>query len=313
MPIDQFKKKDAISKTKFHTLLRAWLDDSDEAVVAPDKLGPTAVIHVYDDDRFFILHADTSRRAVTWYLHEAVGRYGDAIEWTVVPNNRGRMTAVAYGPEQLRNTAFYLYLHPSHVAKAPKENLSRSALTAPQGLGDPDRKNTTGPIEKPSVHPAERPARCVPPIAGIEPHLDRIEASRGTSERNIEDVVREFFTLIGHRTQDIEFQRGRIDICIHTSGEPIVVEVKRTLQPRGSVQAARRQAFDYANQVNASLVVITDADRYHVFDRRLGGTYDDMAVGFFELTRWLPDHQTALDAISLHLPSEPPSPESNQA
>ena len=41
---------------------------------------------------------------------QLVDRYGDSLEWTVVPNQRGRRNAIVYGPDRIRLVSFYFYL-----------------------------------------------------------------------------------------------------------------------------------------------------------------------------------------------------------
>ena len=126
--------------------------------------------------------------------------------------------------------------------------------------------------------------------------LERVREVRGQSERNTEDVVKSFLLALGHEERAVTFQRGRIDIHVGLpdGGTHMVVEVKRNLQKR--LDEARRQGFDYANQVDAMLVVLTDADHYEVYDRTSGSNYDAMLAGRFRLTGF-----SAADAATLRL------------
>jgi hypothetical protein len=109
MPMQQVKSTEAITKPEFHKRLRAWFRDTDEVIIGPpNTVGVAAWVYVQDGDARYKLHADVKREAVGQYLG-LVDRYGDEIEWTVVENEKGNMNAVAYGPEQVRITPFYLY------------------------------------------------------------------------------------------------------------------------------------------------------------------------------------------------------------
>jgi len=123
-------------------------------------------------------------------------------------------------------------------------------------------------------------ARCGVTNAGWL--LDRVQHVAGQPERNTEDVVKAFLLALGHDEATVSFQRGRIDISVanRTGGTHMVVEVKRDLR---SPREARRQAFDYALETDARIVVLTDADRYEVYDRKRGGGYDAMLAGSFSL------------------------------
>ena len=110
MPMKQVPRNQALTKAEFHQRLREWFHDTGERTVGSDEVdGRTRWIYVRDGADLFVLHADTSREAVEWYL-QTVAANGDDLRWEVAPSQRGNMTAVAYGPERLRNTSFYLYV-----------------------------------------------------------------------------------------------------------------------------------------------------------------------------------------------------------
>lgn len=99
----------AVSKSAFHEQLRDWIESTRDAIVGSEEVdGRTAWVHVRDGLRMFVLHADTRRASVERYL-ELVALHGDDLEWTVVPSQRGKMTAVGYGPDKVRHKPFYLY------------------------------------------------------------------------------------------------------------------------------------------------------------------------------------------------------------
>ena len=109
MPMDKVRRDQALSKSQFHQRLRSWLDDSSDTVVGPESVdGRTGWVHIRDGSDVFVLHADTRRDAVRSYL-QLVTQYGDDLQWDIAESQRGKMTAVVYGPERLRQKSFYLY------------------------------------------------------------------------------------------------------------------------------------------------------------------------------------------------------------
>ncbi|MCA9499298.1 MAG: hypothetical protein R3B95_14430 [Nitrospirales bacterium] len=111
MPTEQIGPDQAVTKEQFHSILRKWLTETDDTLVGPTTVrGRTPWIHVRDGSRLFFLNADTGRVAVMGYL-ELVDLHGEDLDWEIVPSQSGRLTAVAYGPERVRHTPFYLYFH----------------------------------------------------------------------------------------------------------------------------------------------------------------------------------------------------------
>jgi hypothetical protein len=109
MPLERVGRDQPLSKPEFHNRLRAWVQSGREAEVGPQGIdGRTNWVFVRDGDTLYALHADTSRSAVERYL-EFVVQYGDDLNWEIVPSQRGKTTAVAYGPKPCRHTPFYLY------------------------------------------------------------------------------------------------------------------------------------------------------------------------------------------------------------
>ena len=109
MPINRVASKNALNKREFHQQLRHWFQTTGEQLVGAEGVdGRTSWVHVRDGADLFVLHADTSRKTVEDYLH-AVTAHGDNLLWNIVPSQRGKMTAIAFGPKKLRITSFYLY------------------------------------------------------------------------------------------------------------------------------------------------------------------------------------------------------------
>lgn len=125
-----------------------------------------------------------------------------------------------------------------------------------------------------------------PAIANAKELLHQIETQWASSERNHEQWVRDMLVGLGHEPTDIEYRVGHIDVLLRAS-KPIVFEVKRSLSRPSEHASALRQGFDYAARSSATLVVVTDGDRYEVFDRaRRGTTYEHWHVGSFRLSRF---------------------------
>ena len=139
----------------------------------------------------------------------------------------------------------------------------------------------------------------LPPISDAEGLIARIQSVIGQPERNVEDVVKDLLLRLGHPVNRIVFQRGRIDLILQDdSGKPsFVFEVKRSIASEAERAAARRQAMDYACQTGAPFLVITDADRYEIYDRRRGLDFDAMFSGRFQLTHFDEASTQVLDLL----------------
>lgn len=103
MPMDRTTPIDPLSKAEFHKRLRAWLD-TDELTIGGIDAGSDGWVYVRDGEQVFQLNADTTREGVDSYLALL-----DAFEWTMVPDSRGRNSAIAYGPQKHELSYFYLY------------------------------------------------------------------------------------------------------------------------------------------------------------------------------------------------------------
>ncbi len=55
--------------------------------------------------------------------------------------------------------------------------------------------------------------------------------------------------------------------------------------------------MDYADQTGAPMLVVTDADRYEIYDRRRGLDFDTMLCGRFQLTQFEPAAGPVLDLL----------------
>jgi len=109
LPVERVRRGEALSKGEFHRHLRTWLDSTDDAIVGPDDVpGVTPWMYIRDGSSLFELHADTTCGAVRDYLG-LVDVHGDIRQWAITASDRGNMTAVLYGPKQIRLKPFYLY------------------------------------------------------------------------------------------------------------------------------------------------------------------------------------------------------------
>ncbi len=145
-----------------------------------------------------------------------------------------------------------------------------------------------------------RPATLVlPPIDDAESFLAHIKSIVGQPERNMEDAVKQFLILLGHQHSRIRFQVGRIDVSVDgKKGTPLFVfEVKRTLMNPSMRDDALRKGFDYAGRVGARYVVITDADRYEMYDRTRGLDHASMKCAMFQLTALTADCLPQIDLL----------------
>jgi hypothetical protein len=110
-----------INKAEFHSRLRRWFRESDEAVIGdPDAHARTAWVWIRDGHRLARLNADTTRAAVALYLELLRASPGE-IEWSIVPSARGNLTKIAFGPERVVLSSFHLYADPSTVPARSQE------------------------------------------------------------------------------------------------------------------------------------------------------------------------------------------------
>lgn len=113
LPMEKVPRSKAIGKKDFHQRLRDWYDNTDDEVIGSGgRYKGKPWVYVREGSRIFNLNADTGRDAVLEYM-KLLDHYGDSISWSPTASERGKMTAVAFGPERVRETSFYLYVSPS--------------------------------------------------------------------------------------------------------------------------------------------------------------------------------------------------------
>lgn len=145
-------------------------------------------------------------------------------------------------------------------------------------------------------------AIVLPPVPQAEELLCRVRAAGPLPERNHEDVVKELLLRLGFEAAAIVFQTGRMDLCVLDEHRQTlaVFEVKRSIGSESERSAARRQGMDYAAQTGATFCVITDGDRYEIYDRRKGIDYEAMHCGGLRLTAFTEADAEFLDLLRPH-------------
>jgi len=139
----------------------------------------------------------------------------------------------------------------------------------------------------------------LPNIRDAESFISHIRSIIDQPERNKEDAVKELLVRLGHPTNRIVFQQGRVDLSLRdSSGKPaFVFEVKRSIASRSEQDKALRQALHYANQTGAQFIVITDGDRYTIYDRHRGYDLGSQFCGSFQLTQFYAADEAVLDLL----------------
>lgn len=124
----------------------------------------------------------------------------------------------------------------------------------------------------------------------LEPIIQRIyelKEREKRSERDHEDLVTHLFEVLGYiRGKDIRYQSGRVDIIITKNKRipKIVIEVKRDWTITTSSKAYIKQIHNYALEAGAIWAILTNGDKYLVYNREKGLSYEDQFVGEFILT-----------------------------
>jgi hypothetical protein len=158
----------------------------------------------------------------------------------------------------------------------------------PQG---PNRTNTPVPatiIRRRQSETTDPPIFDIP--AWLEDLVGKVIALKndpGHLERDHEDLVAALFELLGYqRIHDIKFRRGNIDIRIEKNNTPMItVEVKADWGISPDSRGALNQAYNYALETGTPYVIITNGDRFCIYDRRQGMSYLDNLFADLTLTR----------------------------
>jgi hypothetical protein len=137
-------------------------------------------------------------------------------------------------------------------------------------------------------------------------HIKRLKEDHEHKERAHESLVQDYYELMGYsKFEEIKFQIGRIDVCIKVNNKPaIVTEVKRDWKLSKSHAEVVEQAYNYANEVGATLIVITNGNYYAIYNRQNGFSYDENFIGEFTLTEITEDKLNLMRLLSKdNLPS----------
>lgn len=210
-------------------------------------------------------------------------------------------TAIASGNPDVGTLLAELAASEGNVAAGKRIRSRLRALGHYGGLrereSDIERGVARATVE--SMRPGESEPVVLPPVPEAAALVERIRSLVGLPERNHEDVVKDLLLRLGFGASAIVFQRGRIDLCVLAEDRrtAAVFEVKRTIAVESERAAARRQGMDYAGQTGALMVVITDGDRYEIYDRRRGHDYETMLCGRFQITSFRGSDVPALDLL----------------
>ena len=162
-------------------------------------------------------------------------------------------------------------------------------------------RTSTASVTSSTIPPIASPSASLAIACPWGSHTEDVKRlQRGdATERDHEGAVKDFLVLLGHPPENIRFQRGRIDVRVTDSGgrPHVVCEVKRSLRRTADRDDALRKGHDYARKVSAPLVVITDADRYEVYDLKCGISYEDQLRGSFQITAWREEYAAIVDLL----------------
>jgi hypothetical protein len=197
------------------------------------------------------------------------------------------------------------YFSPQELDTA-RRRLADVGYQAPWDDGGTFASTNTATLERGTAKSAVGPSKpdettpvVPPPIPDAEALITRIHSLASLPERNHEDVVKELLLRLGFDASEIVFQKGRIDLCVLTQDRKTaaIFEVKRTIAVESERTGARRQGMDYASQTGALIIVVTDGDRFDIYDRRKGHDYDAMLCGSFKLTAFRDTDAKTLDLL----------------
>ena len=151
----------------------------------------------------------------------------------------------------------------------------------------PEPPRVSEPLASPPPSPQPLPTVVAPPpwLSHVVTSVQRLWDQRGSLERDHEHAVAQFLEALGYRpAEDIRFQRANIDIVLAQEGRTLaVIEVKADRALTSTHRSVLGQAFGYALEAGAPIVIITNGNYYAVFDRRAGLSREDSLLGEFRL------------------------------
>ncbi len=149
----------------------------------------------------------------------------------------------------------------------------------------PESQGVSEPLGSPQPTTQRLPTIvAVPPwLSDVVMAVQRLWEQPRSLERDHEHVVAQFLEALGYRSgEEIRFQRANIDIVIFQEGRTLaVVEVKADRALASTHRSVLGQAFGYALEQGAPIVIVTNGNYYAVFDRRAGLTREESLLGEF--------------------------------
>ena len=99
MPIPRAGRRSPLSRLDFDSALREWIDTAviGEMIGDSPDFGGKAWLHIIDAGCRYYWNADSTREGVREYLDLLA--FDPGLDWQVVPNQKGRMVKVAFGPD----------------------------------------------------------------------------------------------------------------------------------------------------------------------------------------------------------------------
>ncbi|MBI2920022.1 MAG: type I restriction enzyme HsdR N-terminal domain-containing protein [Planctomycetes bacterium] len=197
------------------------------------------------------------------------------------------------GPQKM---AMYDCARKEHMAM-----LAGDTQEAPDALASQPTKPGDDLSSPPKTLPNGRASKTIlPPVRDAESLVARVRLlDPNQAERNHEDAVKDLLVRLNIHVAAIQFQRGRIDLCVQDQSHKTVAvfEVKRSIVSAPERDKARRQANDYAAQSGSTIFVITDGNYYEIYDRRRGSDYHSMLAGRFQLAAFREEDSKNLDLL----------------
>ncbi|HHD63905.1 MAG TPA: hypothetical protein ENK96_05995 [Desulfobulbaceae bacterium] len=137
-------------------------------------------------------------------------------------------------------------------------------------------------------------------LKGLIGKINALKNDPGHLERDHEDLVASFFEILGYeRIHDIKFRRGNIDIRIEKDNQPLItIEVKADWALSPESHNALSQAYNYALETGTPFVIITNGDRYCIYDRRQGMSYEENLIADISLTSLTKGSLNKIESLS---------------
>ncbi len=164
-----------------------------------------------------------------------------------------------------------------------------------------------GGDEEPDLEtPGDPVGECPDWLATV---IEEVSKLLGRRERKAKDhniLVGKFYEACGFKNVDaIRYQAGNIDVSIERDGVPFIVNiVKRDKNLSYRQSRIRRQAYNYALENGAPIVVVTNGDYYAFLDRRKGLKWTQHLERELTLSRLTPEDVLFLESCPWLKPPE---------